>query len=101
MIFDGECALTARTNDDRDNPAVTDQLLTLLVLLAAPTAVVLFTRPQNNSEWHPVTRYRTVRLIDGRECRDTRLWGRKVKGEWQYKQMTAEEYNLDLADRSF
>lgn len=49
-------------------------------------------------EWHVVSRYRRVTLVDGTLSSETYLWGRKINGVWSYRPLTNEEYNLHIAD---
>jgi hypothetical protein len=53
---------------------------------------------RDESEWHRVTRYRKVKLENGKMSAHSELWGRKVRGEWQYREMTDEEYNQAVID---
>ncbi|WP_040677431.1 hypothetical protein [Rhizobium mesoamericanum] len=53
---------------------------------------------RDTSEWHRVTRYRKVRLENGRWSADSELWGRQVRGEWQYREMTDAEHNQAVID---
>lgn len=51
-------------------------------------------------EWHVVTRYKPVQLVDGSYSTGTNVWGRFIGGSWQYRAMTTDELNEHNADMS-
>ncbi len=65
-----------------------ETLLIVLPMLAIAGLVAYIGGTLPESEWH---------AVDGPS--GERMWGRKIKGEWQYRPMTVEEYNEDVAIR--
>lgn len=54
----------------------------------------------DKSEWRVVERYRKVTLIDGSISSEHYLWGRKINGQWQYRDLSADEYNTHIGEIS-
>lgn len=50
----------------------------------------------DKSQWHEVERYRSVTLLDGTKSSSHALWGRKVDGQWQYRELSDEEHTDKL-----
>jgi hypothetical protein len=72
-----------------------------LIMLGFVAAIVFYERSTHDAaEWHVVTRYRRVTLVNGIKSTGTKLWGRKINGVWSYREMSADEYNIHLGDVS-